>query len=206
MATIGYAGLPAPDGGDAPTTAAAIAALAAALDPHLVQHVADQADRTATLATAPVGTVAVAADGTTWAKTDASTDTWATLWEPEPAWRTLSLATGYGINQLTPQIKRKGRQVFTRGRINRTDGTNIVGTNGIQIASVPDDCKPAQISTCSAFYSLTGDPLIGAGRFEVWGDNETTPSAVVFFSQDGAQDGGAVGTPWVDISGSYFLD
>lgn len=206
MATIGYAGLPVPGGGDAPATPGALAALATALDPHLVQHVTDLADRTATLSGAPVGTIAVAADGTTWAKTDASTDTWATLWEPEPAWRTLPLASGYSAGQTTPQIKRRGVQVFTRGRIARTDGTNIVGTNGVQLASVPDDCKPAQLATSGAYFSLTGDPVVGAGRAEVWSDNETTPAALVFYSQDGAQDGGTVGTPWVDISGSYFLD
>ena len=45
MATIGYAQLPVPAGGDSPTVPADIAELAEAVDPHLLHLVDDQADR-----------------------------------------------------------------------------------------------------------------------------------------------------------------
>ena len=44
MATIGYAGLPIPGGGDSPTTPGHLADLAEAIDPHLWQHVTNLAD------------------------------------------------------------------------------------------------------------------------------------------------------------------
>jgi hypothetical protein len=206
LATIGYANLPVPGGGDAPDGPPALADLATALDPHLVQHVDDLADRTATLSAAPVWTVAVARDGTTWVKTAADSDTWTTIWEPVPAWRPITLATGFQTNTLTPQVRVYNGQVYTRGRIAKVDGTVIDGTNGITLATVPDDCLPDDIVTGSAFFSLTGDPLIGAGRFEVRPLDNPDVGDLVFYSQDGAQDGGTVGPLWVDISSSYWLN
>jgi hypothetical protein len=206
LATIGYAHLPVPAGGDAPGGPPALAALATALDPHLVQHVDDLADRTATLSGAARGAVAVAADGTTWVKTAADSDTWATLWEPLPAWRPLSPAAGFQAGTMQPQVRVYGGKVYTRGRIIKIDGTAIDGTNGLTLATVPDDCVPENPATGSAYYSLTGDPLIGAGRYEVRPQGDPNVGQLVFYSQDGAQDGGDVGTPWVDISSDYWLD
>ncbi|MEV8394840.1 MULTISPECIES: hypothetical protein [unclassified Streptomyces] len=206
MATFGYAGLPAPGGGDAPTGNGQLAELALAVDPHLWQHVEDLADRNATLSGAPTRTVAIALDGTVWAKTSSAANTWVTIWEPPPAWRTLPLSSGYEAGTTVPQIKVVGRQAFTRGRVVRTDGTLIVGTDGVQVATVPGDCIPEQLSTVSAFFSLTGPPLIGVGRSEVLSRNESAPGALRFFSQDGAQDGGTVGATWVDLAGYYWLD
>lgn len=205
MATIGYAELPVPGGGDAPTWPAALADLAAAIDPHLVQHVADLAERNAELAGAPVHTVAAAADGTVWKKTSTG-NTWVTWWEPRAAWRPLSLASGYQANTLAPQVSIRTGQVHLRGRLARIDGGLIVGTNSIQIATVPTDCIPQQVATSSAYYSLTGDPVVGAGRCEVQPVGGSPAGALTFWSQDGAQDGGTVGCAWVDISGSYWLD
>lgn len=37
-------------------------------------------------------------------------------------------------------------------------------------------------------------------------NDQAIPGALIFWSQDGAQDGGTVGTGWIDISGSYSID
>ncbi|WP_326764345.1 hypothetical protein OG978_06920 [Streptomyces sp. NBC_01591] len=206
MATIGYAGLPVPEGGDAPVGPGALADLATVIDSHLWQHVADLAERNSVYAGAPVHTVVTAENGSVWVKTNSAANTWATVWEPTPAWRTLPLASGFQAGQNTPQIRLIGTRVHMRGRIIRTDGGLIVGTNGIQVATVPADCKPQHVATSTAFFSMSGDPLVGAGRVEAWSDDETVPRALTFWSQDGAQDGGTVGTPWIDISGSYWID
>lgn len=206
MATIGYAGLPVPGGGDAPVGPGQLADLATAIDPHLWQHADDQADRDSLYSAAPAQTVVVALDGTVWVKVSSVANTWITVWEPVPAWRTLSLNAAFEAGSTIPQVRRIGNQVFLRGRAERVDGQVIVGTNGIEIATVPDDCKPSQQATASAFYSLTGTPLIGAGRSEIYSDIDPNPAKLYFFSQDGAQDAGAVGCVWVDLSGSYWID
>ncbi|MGW2090372.1 hypothetical protein ACWCQ6_36405, partial [Streptomyces sp. NPDC001880] len=131
MATIGYAGLPVPEGGDAPVGPGALADLATVIDPHLWQHVADVAERNSLYAGAPVHTVVTAVNGSVWVKTSAAANVWATIWEPTPAWRTLPLASGFQAGQNTPQIRLIGTRVHMRGRIIRTDGGLIVGTNGI---------------------------------------------------------------------------
>lgn len=96
-------------------------------------------------------TVVTAADGTVWKKT-ATSNTWVTWWEPEPAWRPLPLLSAFQAGQVFPEIKRVGGRVRLRGRIARTDGTAIIGTNGIQVATVPTDCRPpSQIATSTAF-------------------------------------------------------
>ncbi|MFF7365610.1 hypothetical protein [Streptomyces sp. NPDC008125] len=206
MAVFGHAELPVPGGGDAPVGPGALAELAAAIDPHLVHHVANMAERDAEFATAPVHTVVTAADGTVWAKT--STDNvWATWWEPDPAWRPVPLLAAFTADTIPPQIRRIGSRVYTRGRIVRADGGLIVGTNGIQIGTLPNDCRPAHaVATATAFFSMGGDPLVGTGRMEAY-SNEVSPQGGYFFwSQDGAQDGGTVGTPWIDISGAFWID
>lgn len=207
MATIGYADLPVPAGGNAPDVTAAIADLATAVDPHLVQHVTNLADRNTTLSGAPQHTVAIAADGTTWVKTDSGSNEWITVWEPLPAWRDITLASGYQEDTYTPQVRRIDQQVFVRGRIARTDGA-VIPNQGIRLGSVPTDCIPqGQIGAWAATCSLAGSVVIGVGKCEVL-DVDTAsalgpPGSILWWTQDGPTE---AGTPWVNISGSYWLD
>ncbi|MGQ4514211.1 hypothetical protein [Streptomyces sp. DW26H14] len=202
MATIGYANLPVPAGGDGPAVPAAVAELATALDPHLVQHVTDQADRDNTLADAPVSTLAIAADGSAWSKTSTG-NTWFTLAEPLPAWVPLSLASGMEADQDAPECRILGTgQVFLRGNVRKTDGS-LLPVAGVQVATVPDEAIPEQLGRIAGGASLTGDASIGVGRVEVLGRNtgvSAGPGGVMWYSQDGS------GVTWCDLSGSYWLD
>lgn len=203
MATVGNAELPVPGGGDAPVGPGALAALAAAIDPHLIQHVADQAERDAEYAAAPLHTLVSAENGSLWIKTSATANTWATIHEPEPAWRPVTPAAGYSADVYTPQVRRIGNEVHLRGRIVRTDGT-VFPLSGVKIADVPSDAIPAVYGSFSGTASLVGDPTIGVGRIEVIGALQSnsfgSAGSVVWFSQDGT------GVTWVDISGIYWLD
>lgn len=205
MATIGYAHLPVPAGGDAPAGPAALAELAQALDPHLVQHVRDEAERNATLAAAPVRTLAIAESGTAWIKLATGTNSWATVYEPVPAWAPLTLKQGYeqgaaalGVRKLSSGL------VFLKGRIQSSSGGNLDGGAGaLNLASVPADCIPASIGTITASCSLGGETTDAAGRLEVLASNTSSASGVpgdlLWWYQ------GTGGTPWVDISGYYWL-
>ncbi|MFB7212693.1 hypothetical protein [Streptomyces sp. NPDC056255] len=188
---LGYAGWPIPSGGDVPDGPAQLAAIAAAIDPHLVQHCADVADRDALYSTAAARTLVIAANGQTWIKTSAA-NTWVSLWEPAPAWKPLTLASGMGPGGITPQYKVVGRQVFMRGRVVKADDTVLVG-DGQVLAPVPADARPQQLCAWAGGQSLTGDPVTAVCRIEA-------ASSVVWFSQDGT------GTTWVDITGSYWID
>ncbi|MFE9810715.1 hypothetical protein [Streptomyces sp. NPDC005548] len=207
MATVGRAQLPIPGGGDAPAGPGEFAALGLAIDPHLVQHVADQAERDAQYADAPLHTAVSAADGSLWLKTSASANTWATVYEPEPAWRPIELLAGYTSDTYTPQARRVGSHVWLRGRIAKTDGT-VIGQNGVAIAAVPDDCIPQQqIGAYAGTSSLVGDVLVGTGKVEILDETTSSslgdPGTVLWWSQDGTT---ALGTPWVNISGDYWID
>lgn len=207
MATVGYAQLPIPGGGDAPVGPGALYELGGAIDPHLVQHVVDQAERDATYAAAPLHTLVSAANGSLWIKTSASANVWATLYEPVPAWRPLEMLAGYQEDTYTPQIRRIGSHVWLRGRIGKSDGT-VIPNGGIGIAKVPSDCIPqVQIGAFAATSSLAGDVTIGTGKLEVLDTGTASalgpPGTVLWWSQDGAT---AAGTPWVNISGDYWID
>lgn len=204
MATVGRAQLPIPGGGDAPVGPGALAELALAIDPHLLQHVADKAERDAEYDDAPLHTAVTADDGSLWIKTSASTNTWATLYEPLQDWRPLSLAAGYTAGQTTPEVRIERGMAHLRGRIEKSDGT-VIATAGVKVATVPDDCIPAQIASFDGGASLTGDPVTAVGRVEVFSPDQDSNAlggrgSVVWYSQDGT------GTPWIDISGSYWLD
>jgi hypothetical protein len=208
LPTIGYAQLPVPAGADTPTVASALADIATALDPHLVQHVTDLADRNSTLSSAPQHTVAVAEDGTTWIKTDGGSNTWVTVWEPLPAWQNCTLAAGYqSSGGFTPQARLVGNRVSLRGRIERTDG-QVIPINGVKVGSVPTACIPQeQVGAYAGTCSLAGDVIIGVGKLEVL---ETGTSSVLggagditWWSQDGPT---ATGTPWIAINGEYWTD
>lgn len=201
MTTIGYAQLPVPAGGDAPVGPGAIAALATAVDPHLVHHVDDLAHRDAALSGAPARTMAVALDGSTWIKTSSTGNTWITVWEPLSAWRPISVASGYEAGQTTPQVRVVGRQVHLRGRLQKTDGSMIAG-GGVAVGTVPSDCYPQQLASFAGGASLTGDAMTGVGRVEIYSADQTSHDVgnVIWYSQDGD------GVTWIDISGSYWLD
>lgn len=203
MATVGRAQLPIPGGGDAPLGPGALAELALAIDPHLLQHVADTAERDAEYADAPLHTVVSAENGSLWIKTSSTANTWATIYEPLPAWRQVTPASGYQSGEFQPQARRIGKRVHLRGRFVRTDGT-VFPLSGVKIGDVPADCQPALYGSFAGAASISGDPTIGVGRVEVLGAGSSSSlggnGSIVWFSQDGS------GVPWVDISGSYWID
>lgn len=204
MAMIGYAELPVPGGGDAPVGPAALAAFAEAVDPHLLQHVVNRAERDEQYASAPLHTLVSAEDGSLWIKTSGSANTWATVYEPLPAWRPVTLASGYEAGEFRPEARRIGNLVYLRGRIERTDGTNIP-VAGVKVGDVPADCRPALYGMWGGGASLTGDPITGVGRVEVLGEASSTSlggvGSILWYSQDGT-----TGVPWIDINGSYWID
>lgn len=210
MATIGYANLPIPGGGDGPTTPGHLADLAEAIDPHLVQHATDEADRNTRYSTAPAQIVVVALDGTTWVKVSSDTNTWVTVWEPLADWQPLTLASGYEAGQTSPEGRIDRGMVHLRGRIERTD-SGLIAAAGVKLATVPDAFIPAQISSFAGGASLNLDAMTGVGRVEVFSPDQDANSfggrgSLIWYSQDGSQDGGTAGVSWVDISGSYWLD
>jgi hypothetical protein len=204
LATIGYAALPIPAGGDGPTIPSDIAELAEALDPHLVQHAANEADRDSTYASAPVQTLVIAPDGTTWIKTS-SGSTWATVWEPLQTWQDLiTLNTGLEEGAVELGIRRDGTHVYVKGRIQRTDTTTLQDANAVNLGSVPSELIPEALRTWAGTCSMGGATTDGAGRLEVLGANTSSaygdPGDILWWYQ------GTDGTPWVDISGDYWLD
>lgn len=210
MTSIGYAAIPVPPGGVGPDVPADLAAMATALDPHLVQTVTDSAARDTLLSGAPQHTVAVAADGTTWIKTSDTDNTWVTVWQPVPSWQTLPVATGCEAGQTTPQVRIVGQQVFLRGRVAKIDGTLMNGAPGFKLASMVTDAIPSQLASYPGGASITGDAMTGVCRIEIYSPSDSSGGFgvgdVIFYSQDGIQDSGTVGMAWVDISGSYWLD
>lgn len=210
MATIGYAGLPVPGGGDSPTTPSHLAELAEAIDPHLWQPVNNLADRDARLSAAPVQTVAVSPDGTTWVKTSGVSNIWATIWEPFPAWAAITLASGFEAGQTDPEYRIDRGKVHLRGRIQRTDG-QLIASAGVKLGTVPTAAIPAQISSFAGGASITGDAMTGVCRIEIFSPDQDANAlggrgSLIVYSQDGSQDAGTPGLMWVDISGYYWLD
>ncbi|MFJ3587543.1 hypothetical protein ACIQUY_29195 [Streptomyces sp. NPDC090231] len=205
MATIGYAHLPVPAGGDSPTVPAGIAELAEALDPHLLQLPADLAARNNELADAPAQTLAIAANGTTWLKTSSVSNTWLTLWEPLSSWRPLTLKTGLEEGDVGLGVRRReGTRVSLKGRVRRSDTTNIIDPYAFNLGAVPADCIPAGLRSYSGTCSLGGATVDACGRIEVIGANTSNaygvPGDVLWWYQ------GTDGTPWVDVSGDYWMD
>ncbi|MFD5838231.1 hypothetical protein ACFWHV_32480 [Streptomyces collinus] len=204
MATVGRAQLPIPGGGDAPVGPGALAELALAIDPHLLQHVVDKAQRDAEYADAPLHTAVTAADGSLWIKTSSSANTWAVVHEPLQAWRPVSLAAGFAPGQTSPEVRVDRGQVHLRGRIEKADGTTI-GLSGVKLGTVPDDCIPEQLASWAGGQSIAGDPATAVGRMEAFSPDQDSNAlggrgSLIWYSQDGT------GTSWVDISGSYWLD
>jgi hypothetical protein len=204
MATVGRAQLPIPGGGDAPVGPGALAALGLAIDPHLVQHVADKAERDAEYDDAPLHMLVSAENGSLWMKTSASSNTWAVIWEPLAAWRPVTLAAGFTAGQTTPQLRIDRGQVHLRGRIEKTDGT-LITTGGTKLATVPADCIPGRLESWPGGQSISGDPVTAVGRMEAFSHDQDANAlggagSLIWYSQDGT------GTTWVDISGSYWLE
>lgn len=206
MATVGLAGLPIPAGGDAPAGPGALAALALAIDPHLMQHVTDKAERDSLFATAPLHTVVTAEDGSLWVKTSATTSTWAIVYEPLPAWRPITLRTGMVQGDVALGVRRRqGTRVSLKGRVNKADGTNLNDPNAaLNLGAVPSDCIPSGLRTLPGTCSLGGATVDAAGRIEIVGLNTSSAYGVagdVLWWYQGTD-----GTPWVDISGDYWMD
>ncbi|WP_030747667.1 hypothetical protein [Streptomyces sp. NRRL F-5135] len=203
MPTIGYAQLPVPAGGDAPVGPGALADLAGAIDPHLIQHVTNRAQRDSLYAGAALHTAVSAEDGSLWLKTSATANTWATISEPLAAWRAVTPAAGYQGAEFAPQCRIVGKQVHLRGRLQRVDG-GVFPVSGVKVASVPEDCRPTVYGSWVGGSGLTGDPVVGAGRLECLGPASNTSTGgigdILWYSQDGT------GVPWIDLSGYYWLD
>ncbi|WP_078965771.1 hypothetical protein [Streptomyces aureocirculatus] len=204
--TIGFAELPVPVGGDSPTIPADIAELASALDPHLVQHAADQADRDAQYSVAPAQTLVIAADGTTWIKTSSVSNTWATVHTPLQAWQsTFTPATGLeeGITDVGLRLV-DGVHVYIKGRLQRTDGQNLQDANAVNLGAVPSNLKPTELRTWAGTCSMAGTTTLATGRLELLDDATVSaygdPGDLLWWYQ------GVDGTPWVDITGDYWLD
>jgi hypothetical protein len=208
MPTIGYADLPVPAGGDGPQVVADVAELATALDPHLVHHVEDQADRDARFSAAPVQTLVIAEDGTAWMKLVAGSNTWTTLYTPLQDWQsTITLKSGFeeSVVPLGVRVTDGGKHVWLKGRIERTDGNKILDANAVNLAAVPSALiPPTELRTWVGTCSLAGTTTLAAGRMEVL--NTGTASAygvagdLLWWYQ------GTDGTDWVDISGDYWID
>jgi hypothetical protein len=204
VATIGYADLPVPGGGDSPDGSAAIAALAEVLDPHLVQHVANLAERNSTMSDAPTGMLVLADDGTAWAKTPTG---WATLYEPLQPWQpTISLKAGFeeGAVDLGVRVTDSGKHVWLKGRIQRTDGQLIFDANAVNLGAVPSSLIPAELRTFDGTCSMAGATTDATGRLEILNTGSSSAYGVagdiLWWYQ------GTDGTSWVDISGDYWLD
>ncbi|MFJ3812295.1 hypothetical protein ACIPWE_38770 [Streptomyces sp. NPDC090073] len=206
MATIGYAQLPIPAGGDSPTVPADIADLAEALDPHLVQFATNQADRDSKYATAPAQTLVIATNGTSWVKTSSSTNTWATIWEPLQDWQNLiTLSAGLEQGDVGLGIRVKDdKHVYLKGRVQRSDNANLQDANAVNLGAVPAEMIPDGLRTWAGTCSMGGDTTDGAGRLEVLGSNTSSsygdPGDILWWYQ------GTGGTAWVDISGDYWMD
>lgn len=204
MPTLGYADLPVPAGGDGPTVPAHLAALAEAIDPHLRHDVADQAERDADFAGAPVHTLVTAANGTMWVKVDTD-NTWVTIWEPLPAWRPITLAAGLEEGDVQLGIRRTwDKRVSLKGRIRRTDATLITDPNAVNLGAVPSDCIPAGLRTWAGTCSAAGTTTDATGRMEILGASTSSSYGesgdLLWWYQ------GTDGTGWVDISGDYWMD
>ncbi|MFB7012911.1 MULTISPECIES: hypothetical protein [unclassified Streptomyces] len=176
------------------------------MDKHLLQFVTTEADRNSKLNGCPDGTVAVSTTtGTVWARANG---TWVTWWEPVPAWRTLTLDSAYVPAEITPQIRRVGKKVSIRGRFVRADGGLINAGGGVRVGSVPSDCSPAVLATGAGGQSLSGPPMVGLCRVEVFGAATSTslggPGTVAVYTQDGLDTG--AGTPWLGIDIDYWTD
>lgn len=206
MATIGYAHLPIPAGGNSPTVPADLAALAEAIDPHLRHTVVDDAQRDEEFGDAPVHTLVTAEDGTMWLKTGPDPEDWVTIWEPLPNWRPITLASGNEVSTIACEVRRDGTHAFMRGRVVKSNGSNFdLPNDPIKVGSVPGDCIPGvELASWAASCSLGGTNTQAAGRMEVLEAGTSSSNGVggdilFWFQGDG-------GTPYIDLSGDWWID
>ncbi|GGX99697.1 hypothetical protein, partial [Streptomyces fructofermentans] len=152
----------------------------------------------------PAPIVAIAEDGTTWAKLDT---TWVTLFEPlAPFTPTITLKSGFeeGVVPLGARRWAGGTRVSLVGRITRTDAGQITDANAVNLGAVPSDCIPSALRTYPGTCSMAGTTTEAAGRIEILGESSTSAYGVTgdilwWYQGDG-------GTAWVDISGDYWMD
>ncbi|MFE6426732.1 hypothetical protein ACFVOB_14840 [Streptomyces rochei] len=203
---IGRAQLPVPSGSQSPTTPGDMAAFALRVDKFLAHPVDDEAERDARFADADPGTVTFSrVDGTMWGLVEGvNENTWVTIHEEPEPWRNLPLVSGFTAGEEAPKIRRVGKQVFIRGRVQRTDGGLITSSGDVKLAQVPNDCIPVALASGAAGQTLLGDPVIGLGRVEVlpqgWEKPAGGPGSVIWYSQD------PPGSSWVGVDLTYWID
>ncbi|WP_431980001.1 hypothetical protein [Streptomyces qinglanensis] len=205
MATIGYADLPVPTDPDAPTIPAALAEFAEAVDPHLRHTVTDVTERDTLFSDAPQHTLVTADDGTMWLKLVEATNSWATIWEPLPDWRAITLSSGLEPSTIPCQVRREGKRAYTRGRVIKSDASNFYSpTDPVKIGAVPSDCIPAELVSRPASCSLGGDTNDAAGRMEILNTGTSSgngvPGDILWWYQ------GTAGTPYIDLPLDYWID
>lgn len=131
---------------------------------------------------------------------------WVLLPYAEP-WRTAPLKSGvrgYNNNeaQWVPKLRRRGSQVFLRGRMELTAGGNFPASSAVQVIVLPSDCVPT-FPTEIQGASTTAGTQVGAARFQVNPSTYVTdPGTIVLYTGTGP----TPATPWVGIWGSYWVD
>jgi len=131
---------------------------------------------------------------------------WVLLPYAEP-WRTLSLRSGvrgYQNNSVDwlPKIRRIGSQVFVRGRMELTSGANFPASANTPVITLPSDCIPL-VGADLAGVSTSGGGQEGFARFQVnTSSRSTNPGTISLFTGSGPNPE----TPWIGITGSYWVD
>jgi hypothetical protein len=131
---------------------------------------------------------------------------WVLLPYAEP-WRTAPLKSGirgYNNNeaQWVPKLRRRGSQVFLRGRVELTAGGNFPASAATQIIVLPSDCVPVFPAEIGA-TSTTAGTQEGAARLQVNpATYPTDPGTIVLYTGTGP----TPATPWIGVWGSYWID
>jgi hypothetical protein len=131
---------------------------------------------------------------------------WVLLPYAEP-WRTAPLKSGirgYNNNESgwVPKLRRRGSQVFLRGRMELTAGGNFPASTATQVIVLPSDCVPTYATEVGGTATTAGASA-GAARFQVNPATYVTdPGTIVLYMGTGP----TPATPWIGIWGSYWID